>query len=207
MTRWIRAVGMCLSMVLLAACGGGNQGNADAANSLVLETVTPPLVRAEPMLTAPEPPRAECQGRSDGTACTEAGPGGRCYKGQCMAIDAQCKAAWSDYTGVWVGGGRGGAPGSCSNECGELQCTNTQWNNYCYNYHCPAGYTCTINGQKLTGPATTAVCSCMTVQNSVSPVYIRDGTPCGGADSGKICLNRQCVTRPVAEAGRQGSGR
>jgi hypothetical protein len=139
--------------------------------------------------------------KRDGTRCTSAGPNSKCYRGQCVGVDGQCALAWSGYTGTWVGGGRDGIVASCynsSNECSDLLCTNREWDDYCYSYNCPSGYRCTVAGTTMTGPSTRNFCSCMTVQNSVTRVFVRDGTPCGPASEDRICVNRACVLRPTS---------
>lgn len=193
--RWAFAV----LVLALFACGGGDD------RTIVVDTSTPALQpRAEPLLDSPA--QNDCQvsqpgvdrplPKPDGVVCTSAGPNSACYQGQCRGLDAQCAAAWSGYTGVWVAGGRNGAPGSCPTAGGVLMCTNTQWSNYCYNYTCPAGYTCTIGTTKMTGPSTASFCNCLAVQNSPTTVYIKDGTPCGPVSEGRIWLDATCVRRP-----------
>ena len=140
--------------------------------------------------------------KPDGTACVEGGHGAKCYKGSCKGLDAQCSTAWSGYTGTWVHQCQNGIAASCESECGELKCTNTGWANYCNSYTCPSGYTCTLNGEQLSGPVTKLYASCQSVPGLPTPIMVADGTPCavgGGAD--KICKNSQCVLR--SSAGRR----
>ncbi|BDG09738.1 hypothetical protein AMPC_28510 [Anaeromyxobacter paludicola] len=106
--------------------------------------------------------------------------------------DRLCAAAWSGYTGHWVYyGSLASCGGSDPDDCGELQCTNTEWSNYCTDYNCPAGYTCTLGSQTLVGPTTYHYCNCIKVQNSVTPVMIPDGTPC--ANLSGTCQRGACV--------------
>lgn len=110
--------------------------------------------------------------------------------------DAQCKAAWAGYTGNWVAGDRSGGGGTCGTGCGDLRCTNTEWSNYCYTYTCPAGYTCTVNGERLTGPATRDVCSCLdTPQGAAGDRrQVAECTPClRGDGAAGFCNHGECL--------------
>jgi len=49
--------------------------------------------------------------KPDGTTCTEAGPGGKCYSGSCLGVDGQCIEL--GYSGA----------GNCQNECGDILCS------------------------------------------------------------------------------------
>jgi hypothetical protein len=78
---------------------------------------------------------------------------GKCYQGECQSLTQQCKDKFSGFSGNWVHDAANGLSGlwfvldsalratgiasSCNSGCGELQCTNTEWPQYCYNYKCP----------------------------------------------------------------------
>jgi hypothetical protein len=122
------------------------------------------------------------------------------------------------YQGTWVAGPlSGGGSATCANpastpasagwdeddECGELKCTNSEWDNGgCYKYDCPSGYSCTLsNGEKISGPSSRYQCNCIVHPASVTKVYVADGTPCGlSSGTDKICVSRQCVARASSAA-------
>ena len=145
--------------------------------------------------------------RADGTECTEGGEASKCYRGSCLGTDAQCAAAFTGFQGAWVAHAKNGLGARCdgNDECGELECVNTQWDDYCTSYDCPSGYRCTAAGfSDRSGPWTSDYCRCSAksaITSVVTPVYVLDGTPCdvaGGQD--KICWQRACVGRAAASA-------
>lgn len=192
---WQIAMGVCLC-AFYSGCGGEK-----SLQVLVLGTKMPDpeLLGTGDGGVPPDPDATSCKegagNKPDGMACSSGDPTAKCYKGECVSIDWQCAKLWSDYKGQWVGGGRNGAPGQCDTSGCILNCTNTEWQDYCKTYDCPAGYKCTVGSMSVTGPASVDYCSCMQVQQS-STVYLQDGTPCGPPD--KICLNHQCVARPLS---------
>jgi len=148
--------------------------------------------------------------KPDGTSCSSAGPNSKCHQGECVGYDAQCRSTWSSYSGTWVHGGRtNGLSGECTSHangndgsnylgCGELLCTNTEWDKYCFEYECKAGYKCTVGSEVFNGPTTRHFCNCIKAESSTA-VYVRDGTPCR-TDADWICLNRKCQARPTTDA-------
>ena len=141
--------------------------------------------------------------KADGTACTELGPGSQCYVGSCLGLDGQCGNAFQGYTGTWVAAARNGVQASCTQSydgCNELLCTNTDWDDYCQVYDCPAGYRCTVDNLEISGPASHSFCSCDTKANlvgdSTQRVLIADGTACGPSDQDNICISNVCTPRP-----------
>ena len=104
-----------------------------------------------------------------------------------------CASAFAGYSGTWIYYSPVKAEWRCRNDnlddCKVLECTNTDWPNYCYVYVCPAGYSCTVGSRTITGPASVDVCSCIGVPGS--PATIPDGTPCGnlsGTCQGGVCV-------------------
>ena len=150
---------------------------------------------------------ATCDGdvfKADGTPCTESGPGSQCYVGSCIGLDGQCGNAFQGYSGTWVAAARNGIDATCTQTgdgCGELQCTNTEWDNYCQSFECPSGFLCNLgDGQQIAGPATHNYCNCDTKSAMTSvtvPVLIADGTACGPAGADMICMQNACVARPA----------
>ena len=151
--------------------------------------------------------------KADGTSCAEAGPGSQCYVGSCVGLDGQCGNAFQGYTGTWVAFARNGVDASCTqpdNGCGELQCTNTGWSNYCQTFDCPANYRCNVDNLVLTGPTSHSFCMCDAKANLLGDpmmrVMIADGTACGPPDEDNICLSNVCTPRPVSASGSAGPG-
>lgn len=104
-----------------------------------------------------------------------------------------CASAFAGYPGTWLYYSPAKAEWHCGDgdpdDCKVLKCTNTEWSNYCYVYVCPAGYSCTVGGRTIAGPASVDVCTCMEVPGS--PATIPDGTPCGnlsGTCQGGVCV-------------------
>lgn len=136
--------------------------------------------------------------KPDGTACTESGAGSTCYGGSCLGLDGQCKLAYAGYVGTWKSSY---TSSSCQcdcmdkDPCGDLKCTNNDDPRYCQMYDCPPRYTCTVNGEKISGPKTVPMCSCNLAPSAETRIRVVDGTPCG---TGKMCTNGQCADRPVS---------
>jgi hypothetical protein len=104
-----------------------------------------------------------------------------------------CASTFAEYSGTWLYYSPMKATWTCGNgnldDCNVLQCTNTEWTNYCYVYQCPAGYTCTVGGGTITGPASVDICNCIGFPGG--PVAIPDGTPCAnlsGTCQGGVCV-------------------